>query len=151
MQQIYKQRMVPDAKPPFVVFLFGIRINKRWMVHQWLPVKNALKSMLKELQTHREYGFLGYEYWGGNPCLTVQYWESVEALESFARSKAASHFPAWVEFNSRYSASAAVGIWHETYLIDSGCYEAVYKNMPAFGLAKATALKQDRGPRISKR
>ena len=31
-----------------------------------------------------------------------------------------------------------VGIWHETYLIQPHQYEAVYGNMPVFGLAKAT-------------
>jgi len=31
-----------------------------------------------------------------------------------------------------------VGIWHETYLVQAGQYEAVYGNMPIFGLAAAT-------------
>ena len=31
-----------------------------------------------------------------------------------------------------------MGIWHETYLVDAGKYEAVYGNMPKFGLGAAT-------------
>jgi hypothetical protein len=36
-------------------------------------------------------------------------------------------------------ADGSVGIWHETYLVQPGQYEAVYGNMPVFGLAAATA------------
>ena len=32
------------------------------------------------------------------------------------------------------------GIWHETYLVRNGEYEAIYGNMPARGLGKATRL-----------
>jgi hypothetical protein len=31
-----------------------------------------------------------------------------------------------------------VGIWHETYMIEPGRYEAIYGNMPVFGLAAVT-------------
>jgi hypothetical protein len=31
-----------------------------------------------------------------------------------------------------------VGIWHETYAVEAGHHEAIYNNMPVFGLAKAT-------------
>jgi hypothetical protein len=34
-------------------------------------------------------------------------------------------------------ASGDVGIWHETYLVRSGGYEAIYGNMPRIGLAAA--------------
>jgi hypothetical protein len=30
-----------------------------------------------------------------------------------------------------------VGIWHETYLVRAGEYEAIYSGMPLTGLAKA--------------
>jgi hypothetical protein len=33
-----------------------------------------------------------------------------------------------------------VGIWHETYRVRSGEYEAIYSGMPLFGLAKAGSL-----------
>jgi cell shape-determining protein MreC len=36
--------------------------------------------------------------------------------------------------------SNAVGIWHETYVIDPGKTENVYVNMPAFGFGKVGNL-----------
>jgi hypothetical protein len=35
---------------------------------------------------------------------------------------------------------ARSGIWHETFLVRAGEYEAVYGNMPAHGLAHAAEL-----------
>ena len=32
----------------------------------------------------------------------------------------------------------SVGIWHETFTVERGNDEAIYSNMPPFGLAKAT-------------
>ena len=32
------------------------------------------------------------------------------------------------------------GIWHETYLVRAGEYEAIYGNMPPFGLGKAGSV-----------
>ncbi len=32
------------------------------------------------------------------------------------------------------------GIWHETYLVRAGEYEAIYGNMPPFGLGRAGRL-----------
>jgi hypothetical protein len=44
---------------------------------------------------------------------------------------------AWQRFNRRVRNSRGdVGIWHETYRIGPGCYEAIYAGMPAFGLGK---------------
>jgi len=33
-----------------------------------------------------------------------------------------------------------VGIWHETYLVRAGEYEAIYSGMPPWGLGRAGAL-----------
>lgn len=32
----------------------------------------------------------------------------------------------------------AIGVWHETYLIEPGRFKCIYGNMPSFGLAAAT-------------
>ena len=37
----------------------------------------------------------------------------------------------------RVGKSSRTGIWHETYLVPAGHYEAVYGNMPPHGLGKA--------------
>ena len=68
----------------------------------------------------------------------VQYWRSFEHPERFARDPASLHLPAWRWFNRTAKGSGDVGIWHETYLVRSGEYEAIYGNMPPFGLGKAT-------------
>ena len=68
----------------------------------------------------------------------VQYWRSFEDLERFARAKDEPHLSAWRRFNKAVGADGSVGIWHETFLVDAGRYEAVYGNMPVFGLAAAT-------------
>ncbi len=44
----------------------------------------------------------------------------------------------WRQFNRAIRASGDVGIWHETYEVRAGEYEAIYANMPMFGLAAAT-------------
>jgi len=36
--------------------------------------------------------------------------------------------------------TAQTGIWHESYLVRAGQYEAIYGNMPPFGLGKAGRL-----------
>ncbi|MCC5626414.1 DUF4188 domain-containing protein [Nostoc sp. CHAB 5715] len=68
----------------------------------------------------------------------IQYWRSFEDLERFARNPADVHLKAWQRFNQNIGADGSVGIWHETYLIEPGRYEAIYGNMPVFGLAAAT-------------
>lgn len=46
--------------------------------------------------------------------------------------------PAWQRFNREVGKDGSVGIFHETYMVAPGNYEAIYSNMPPFGLAKAT-------------
>ena len=40
-------------------------------------------------------------------------------------------------FNRNVGDNGTVGIWHETYQVAPGKYEAVYVNMPRFGLGVA--------------
>ena len=70
--------------------------------------------------------------------MTVQYWRSFDDLENFARDPGDLHMPVWKRFNQSVGSDGSVGIWHETYVIDSGRFECVYGNMPLFGLATAT-------------
>ncbi len=67
----------------------------------------------------------------------MQYWRSVEQLEAFARDNTLPHQPAWRAFNKSVGNGGDVGIWHESYVVHEGSYEALYGNMPRFGLAKA--------------
>jgi hypothetical protein len=149
MTEITSGRMAVDIDGDFVVFLIGMRVNKPWKIHKWLPVFLAMPRMLKELQKHPESGFLGYTM--GFPAI-VQYWRSFEQLEAYARSKDFAHWPAWVAFNKRSGrARGDVGIWHETYRVGAGQYEAIYSGMPALGLGKIGQLIPASGTRETAR
>jgi hypothetical protein len=105
--------------------------------------------MLKELQEHPELGFLGHTM---SPGVIVQYWRSFEHLEAYARNRDHLHLPAWAAFNKRVShADGDVGIWHESYLVQAGAYEAIYGGMPAFGLGKVGRLVPINGSHDSAR
>jgi hypothetical protein len=98
----------------------------------------AMPKMLKELNSRPGTGLLGYTQSLG---VIVQYWRSFDALETYARSHDYQHWPAWVAFNQRTKDSRGdVGIWHETYQVRAGEYEAIYSGMPPFGLGKASKL-----------
>jgi len=60
MTELSTGRMAVDVDGDFVVFLIGMRINKVWKIHKWLPVFLAMPRMLKELQQRPESGFLGF-------------------------------------------------------------------------------------------
>jgi hypothetical protein len=138
MVEIIKERVTVSNEQELVVFLIGMRINKSWKVHKWLPIIRSMPRMLKELYTHPEIGFLGAEPMIGFPnTMVFQYWRSFEDLAVYAGNRDAEHLPAWREFNRRVGNSGDVGIWHETYRVPAGQYETIYVNMPRYGLGKA--------------
>ena len=138
MSHIFPGRYTANVEGSFVVFIIGMRVNKLWAVHKWMPVAKAMGPMLSELLSQREMGLLHAEpflYWRG--VALVQYWRSFEQLEQFARNPANTHLEAWKRFNKAVGADGSVGIWHETYQVQSGQYESIYANMPKMGLARA--------------
>lgn len=139
MSPVMPGRFTAQIDEPFVVFLIGMRINKFLAFNKWLPVANAMGPMLQSLYANPELGLLGGEfflYWRGIALL--QYWRSFDDLERFARNPSEPHLSAWKRFNQAIGADGSVGIWHETYLVEPGKYEALYSNMPVFGLASAS-------------
>jgi hypothetical protein len=70
----------------------------------------------------------------------VQYWRSFEHLERFANDTADPHVAVWRSYWKRVGTSSRTGIWHETFLVRAGEYEAVYGNMPPHGLGKASTV-----------
>ena len=138
MIKIIADRLTAQIDDEVVVFLIGMRINRAWKVHKWLPVALAMPRMLRELGADSTSGFLGVESWIGNPTLALQYWRSFDHLERYARDSVRLHRPAWAAFNRAVANNGDVGIWHETYRVRRGDYECIYNNMPSFGLAKAT-------------
>ncbi|HEY8527079.1 MAG TPA: DUF4188 domain-containing protein [Acidimicrobiales bacterium] len=130
-------RHTADIDGDFVVFLIGMRFNKPWKVRTWWPVATAMPRMLRVLDQRPELGCLGHHIWFGRTIIVVQYWRSFEDLDRFARDRDLPHLEPWRQFNRAIRDSGDVGIWHETYKVRAGEYEAIYGNMPVFGLAKA--------------
>lgn len=139
MSPVMPGRFAAQMDEPFVVFIIGMRVNKLLALRKWVPVAQSMGPMLSDLYAHPEKGFLGGEYFVFWPGVTlVQYWRSFEDLERFARQPSDPHLGAWKRFNQSVGTDGSVGIFHETYMIEPGKYEAVYANMPGFGLAAAT-------------
>lgn len=149
MSEIRTERLTAETDGEFVVFLIGMRINKPWKIHKWVPVANAMGRMLRELGPDEASGFLHAESWFGRTILVAQYWRSFEHLERYALDKSREHLPAWKAFNQAIGSGGDVGIWHETYRVRPGDFECVYNNMPLFGLAKATRAVPATGRRES--
>ena len=122
----------------FVVFLIGMRINKPWQPRRWVPVLAAMPPMVDELRAQPGSGLLGAHYGlvFGGPML-VQYWRSFAQLEAYARDADKHHLPAWTRYNRAIRGTTAVGVYHETYRVAAGSYEAVYVDTPRMGLALA--------------
>ncbi|MGW2569930.1 DUF4188 domain-containing protein [Streptomyces sp. NPDC001537] len=135
-------RTTADAKGDVVVLLIGMRINRFRAVHLWLPVMLAMFRMLRELAKDPARGLLSRVLLSASPrtYYVVQYWESKEKLYAYATAPDAFHHTAWAAINRKERSGrlrGQVGIWHETYIVPEGSYEAIYGDMPAFGLAAA--------------
>jgi hypothetical protein len=140
MTEVAGRRMNAEIDGDFVVFLIGARFNnKRQLVRSFVDLggRRGMKHMLDYLVAHPEKGLLAYEM--GFPTI-VQYWRSFDHLEAFAGNRDDPHADVWRQYWRRVGRSDRTGIWHETYLVRAGEYEAVYGNMPAHGLGKAGRL-----------
>ena len=138
MAHVIPERMTVEIDGEFVVFIIGMRINKPWKINKWLPVFLAMPRIVRELKAHPEIGCLGSMSAGFT---IIQYWRSFDALEQYARGRDRQHWPSWVAFNKRTAASRGdVGIWHETYVVGPGRYEAIYSGVPPTGLGTAGTL-----------
>lgn len=134
---IFSGRFTTENEENLVVFIIGMRINKRRDVHKWLPVMKSMPPMVRELYSNKEeLGFMSMEsFFGLRTTVMIQYWRSTDDLLSYAKGN--NHLKAWKNFNQKVGDNLAVGIYHETYVVKQGNYESVYGNMPEYGLAKA--------------
>ncbi len=140
MADIMQGRWTADIEGDFVVFIIGARVNSKWQAFRSfvdLGGRRGMNHMLKYLTEHPEKGLLGYETMG---FANVQYWRSFEHLEAFAKNTDDPHLEAWRTYWKRVGKDPRSGIWHETFLVRDGEYEAIYGNMPARGLGKASRL-----------
>jgi len=139
MARLAGRRMTVEIEGDFVVFLIGARFNKLHLARSFVDLggRRGMKHMLDYLVARPEKGLLAYEM--GIPTI-VQYWRSFEHLEAFAKDKEDPHLEVWRNYWRRVGKSDRTGIWHETYLVKAGQYEAVYGNMAPHGLGKAGQL-----------
>lgn len=150
-------RYTVDNSEDLVIFLIGMRVNKWWALHKWLPVFFAMPGMIAELYTHKEkLGFLSLEsFFGLRTTVMIQYWRSSEQLLAYAKQE--KHMAAWTAFQRKTRGNDAVAIYHETYQVKQGEYECIYVNMPKYGLGKAlspipvTKQHHSAGMRLSRR
>jgi hypothetical protein len=137
MAHVHRGRFSAEIEGDFVVLVIGARLNTPWRVFQSFADlggrRRGMQAMLTELMAHPEKGLLGYRTAG---LMVIQYWRSFEHLEAFARDPGDLHRPTWLEWYRR-ERQGRTGIWHETYLVRAGEYEAVYSDVPEQGLAAA--------------
>ena len=144
--EIIADRMAPVIDREFIAFLIGMRVNKWWQLGKWLRTGKAMGTMLKELEQRPDMGLLhAYNVRSGRNFMVIQYWESFEKLHQYANNPDAEHRPAWTDFYRYVGLKGDVGIWHETYAIKPGQVEAVYGNMPKFGLGTFLDLEKATG------
>ncbi len=124
----------------FVVFLIGARLNRLRAANRMRRVGSQMTRMQRTLAEHPELGCLHTQNWFGRTTLALQYWRDFDSLERFARDKDLPHLEPWREFNRLVRDSQDIGIWHETYQVSAASFEAMYVDMPTFGLAAAADL-----------
>ncbi|NUR06127.1 MAG: DUF4188 domain-containing protein [Nocardioidaceae bacterium] len=134
-------RWMAQIDGDFVVFLIGAHLTRGRLRHAFgdLGGRRGMMHMLKELTHDPESGLLGFEMSTFGKII-VQYWRSFEHLERFANDPDGVHTEAWRRYWKRVGTGPGTGIWHETYLVRAGDYEAVYASMPPFGLGRASTL-----------
>lgn len=149
---VIQDRMTVELDEEFVVLLIGMRVNKWWKIHRWLPIAIAMRRMINELIADPDSGLLGGQYQTvGNPICYVQYWRSYDALLAYSHASDKLHQKAWRGFYKKIGTGGDVGIWHEVFRVAPGQYESVYINMPPFGLGAIADLIPARGGRETSR
>src|SRR3954453_1074264 len=63
MAKVHPGRFTAEIEGDFVVFLIGMRINKFWKLHKWLPVALAMPPMQRQQQRDASIGMLGQQAW----------------------------------------------------------------------------------------
>ena len=142
-------RWMATREAPFAVFVFGMRLNRLRGLPRYLWGLRVLRRILRDLDAHPEHGLLaGRVYRAGRTLIAVQYWESFDALDAWARDHRLPPRKPWQRYLREALGDEAMGLWHETYLASPGSWEGVYVNMPPWGLAEggeAVEMQATRG------
>ena len=116
----------------FVVSLIGMRLNHPLRIRTWRPVAAAMPKMLKVLSQHPELGCPAFHQrrWPAAPWRTPGSACGGRTSIPWTRfARTGLRLPAGSRggvVQPRRRASGDVGIWHETFRVRAGEYEAVY-------------------------
>jgi hypothetical protein len=150
LMDIKTGRYTADYPDDFVVFLIGMRINKLRRLSEWWPVFRGSLAMQKETLALPGSPMLAsralVEYGDPRSFVMIQYWRSFEELESWANAADLRHRPAQKKYFQKTGSNGNVGVWHETFRVTAGEFEAIYVNLHRFGLAAAGEHVPLRGP-----
>ncbi|GAA4537194.1 phenylacetaldoxime dehydratase family protein [Pseudonocardia xishanensis] len=139
-------RYTANYPDEFVVLLIGLRVNQLWRVNEWWPVLRAAFAMTQEAKALpnspllESMTVLSVSDW--RVVFFIQYWRSFDELMSWADNSDLQHKPAQKAFFKRTAYNGHVGVWHETYKVAAGQFEAIYANMPQMGLAAAGTYRE---------
>lgn len=138
-EPIFPGRFTVPNSEGFVLFRIGMRFNGWRGGLTALRAFASMPGMLAEQRAHPELGMLWTATALSWPVIQItQIWRSFEELERYAKMPGGQHTRIWRWFNKLGRGGFDTGIWHETYRIAPGTYEAVYVNMPRYGIAAAT-------------
>jgi hypothetical protein len=137
---LYPGRFTARNSESLVLFRIGMRFNG------WRGIVPALQSfasmpfMLAEQRADPAIGMLWSTTSVSWPIIEVtQVWRTFDDLERYATMPHGRHTRMWRWFNKLGRSGLGTGIWHETFRVAAGAYEAIYVNMPRYGVAAATA------------
>ncbi len=139
-ESVFPGRYTAPDNAEFVLFRIGMRFNGWRGAMSALRVFVSMPAMLAEQQSEPAIGMLWTSTALAWPVIQMtQFWRSYEDLERYATAADGKHTRIWRWFNTLGRRGVGTGIWHETYRIAPGSYEATYVNMPRYGLAAATS------------
>ena len=138
-EPIFPGRFTAQGSQEVVLFRIGMRFNGWRGIVPALRTFASMPFMLAEQRAHPEIGMLWTTTSLSWPVIALtQFWRSFEDLERYATAADGRHTRMWRWFNKLGRRGLGTGIWHETYRIAPGSYEAIYVNMPRYGIAAVT-------------
>lgn len=143
---IRRGKFIVELDEPVVLFIVSGQVNNWLKIYRWFYIPINFLRMVYWLHRHPESGCLnGHVYLRIFPfgMLLLSYWRSWDDLEAFARGKDGTHLASWQRYFR--DADDSMAIWHETYLVEPGKFEAVYGNIGPYALGKVGRIETPKG------
>ena len=141
MADIKQGRWTAEIEGDFVVFLIGAR-------HQLEVARAPVAQRPRRPPGHEAHAEVPHRAPGEGPArlpdVGLRRSSSTGARSSTSRrsprTPTTRTSTSWRNYWKRVGKTGRTGIWHETFLVRAGEYEAIYGNMPPRGLGKAGHL-----------